>query len=193
MQPPKYDVIYADPPWSYRGRKQFGFAGDVGVDSGGSIKQYPTMKINEIAALAVQNITADNALLFMWIPGPLLPDGLFIGKCWGFEYKRDAFVWNKLVTNPGYYTLSQIETCYVFKRGNIPQPRGTRNERQYLETHELTNLLTIEQYIKQRRGRHSAKPAEVRDRITCMFPTQEKIELFARERVEGWDAWGNEV
>ena len=187
-----YDIIYADPPWSYRGRKQFGFAGDVGVDTGGAVHHYKTMSVKEICDLRVQEIAADDALLFMWIPGPLLPDGLAVGEAWDLVYARDAFVWNKMITNPGYYTLSQIETCYVFKHGKIPQPRGVRNARQLVETLEYTDL-EFEQYLEQRRGKHSAKPAEVRDRITRMFPTQRKIELFARGNATGWDVWGDEV
>jgi N6-adenosine-specific RNA methylase IME4 len=99
-------------------------------------------------------------------------------KAWGFAYKTIAFVWDKQKVNPGYYTMSQCEICLVGKKGTIPAPRGTRNERQFLS---------------EMRGRHSTKPDEIRKRIERMFPTQKKIELFARETVEGWDAWGNEV
>jgi N6-adenosine-specific RNA methylase IME4 len=74
--------------------------------------------------------------------------------------------------------MSQTEFVLAATRGNIPKPRGARNVRQFLS---------------ERRTKHSRKPKEVRDRIEAMFPTQRKIELFARERVPGWDAWGNEV
>ena len=87
-------------------------------------------------------------------------------------------MWDKERVNPGFYTMSQCELCLIGKRGKIPQPRGARN---------------VRQLIKSLRGRHSEKPAEVRARIDRMFPTQRKIELFARERVRGWDAWGDEV
>ena len=96
----------------------------------------------------------------------------------GFSWATVAFVWNKLRTNPGFYTLSQCELCLVFKRGRIPQPRGARNVRQYLEAE---------------RGVHSAKPDEVRVRIAEMFPDQSKIELFARTHHPGWHAWGLEA
>ncbi|MDE2802344.1 MAG: MT-A70 family methyltransferase, partial [Chloroflexota bacterium] len=76
------------------------------------------------------------------------------------------------------YTLSQCELCLVFKRGRIPFPRGSRNERQL---------------ITARRGHHSAKPEEARRRIERMFPRQAKIELFARRRAPGWEAWGLEL
>ena len=74
--------------------------------------------------------------------------------------------------------MSQCEMCLIFKRGNIPQPRGARNVRQFLSC---------------KRGGHSEKPWLIRDRITEMFPTQSRIELFARQSFPGWDAWGNEV
>ena len=177
-----YDVIYCDPPWSYRGRKQFGFAGDVGVCSGGAVQHYQTMSVDDLCALPVESIAAEDALLFMWMTSPCLPDGMRVMAAWGFTWATIAFVWDKSGgqsggTNPGYYTMSQVEICAVGKRGRIPQPRGSRNERQM---------------VTERRGKHSAKPAEVRERITRMFPLQRRVELFARERVAGWDAWGNE-
>ncbi len=80
--------------------------------------------------------------------------------------------------NPGHYTLSQCELCLVFRRGRIPTPRGSRNERQL---------------VAAPRGAHSEKPAEVRRRIERMFPGQKKIELFARTRAPGWEAWGRDA
>jgi N6-adenosine-specific RNA methylase IME4 len=99
-------------------------------------------------------------------------------KAWGFDYKTIAFVWDKQKTNPGYYTLSQVEICLVGKKGKFPTPRGSRKERQFLS---------------EMRGVHSKKPDEIRQRITKMFPTQKKLELFARQTSDGWDVWGNEV
>lgn len=178
LPPGPFDIVYADPAWNYRGRKQFGFAGDVGIDSGGAVMHYETMRVDEICALPVQSIAARNSLLFLWVPSPLFPDGLRVMEAWGFSWGTIAFGWDKQRTNPGYYTLSQLEICCVGKRGSIPRPRGSRNERQF---------------VSQLRGKHSAKPDEVRRRITRMFPTQRKIELFARERVSGWEAWGKEA
>jgi N6-adenosine-specific RNA methylase IME4 len=74
--------------------------------------------------------------------------------------------------------MTQTEPVLCFKKGKIPQPRGTRNERQVVEA---------------MRGRHSEKPREVQERITRMFPSQRKLEMFARESYPGWDCWGNEV
>lgn len=183
-----FDIIYADPPWDYRGRKQFGFAGDVGVDSGGAIHHYNTMKLSELCELPVARIASDDALLYMWVTGPMLQDALAVMNAWAFDFATVAFVWNKLKTNPGYYTLSQAEFVLVGKHGRIPQPRGTRNERQWLSISENDALVWDEQ-----RGRHSAKPGEIRRRIEAMHPTQSKVELFAREQVPGWTAWGDQL
>ena len=99
-------------------------------------------------------------------------------KAWGFEYKTIAFVWEKQKPNPGYYTMSTVEICIVGKKGNIPTPRGIRNARQFLS---------------EKRTQHSKKPDEIRNRITQMFPTQKKLEMFARNATEGWSVFGNEV
>ena len=80
--------------------------------------------------------------------------------------------------NPGQYTLSNCELCLVFKRGRIPRPRGARN---------------IQQLIRAQRKTHSEKPLEVMYSIEKMFPTQDKIELFARRKYDGWSVWGLDV
>ena len=135
------------------------------------------MRTADIKALPVERIAADDGLLFMWATSLHLEQAMEVGRAWGFRYRAIGFNWVKDRTLPGAYTLPQTELCLVFKRGRIPQPRGARNVRQLVE---------------EPRGRHSEKPAEVRDRIDLMFPSQSKIELFARSRHPGWAAWGNE-
>ncbi len=102
---------------------------------------------------------------FLWTTGPQLSNSIELGTEWGFEYKTVAFVWDKMIHNPGRYTLSQTEFCLVFKKGRIPSPRGE----------------------------HSEKPEIVIEGITKMFPEQKKIELFARKNFIGWDNWGLEI
>jgi N6-adenosine-specific RNA methylase IME4 len=169
-----YGILYADPPWDYKGQTQF--MGDNPTSS--AERHYPTMTLAELKTLDVGAVCADDALLFLWSSSPHLPQALDLLSAWGFAYATVAFVWDKQRANPGYYTLSQCELCVVGKRGRIPQPRGARNVRQFLS---------------EMRGEHSAKPAEVRRRIEAMFPTQRKLELFARTAADGWDCWGNEV
>jgi N6-adenosine-specific RNA methylase IME4 len=181
-----FDIIYADPPWHYGGKLQFDKSSksadhiDISRNifiSSASFK-YPTLKLNELMQMPIREITKDDCLLFMWATNPHLAHAISLGQGWGFEYKTVAFVWDKMNHNPGKYTLSNCELCLVFKRGRIPQPRGARN---------------IQQLIRSPRRSHSMKPDEVRDAIEKMFPTQDRIELFARQESEGWTAWGLDV
>lgn len=170
-----YAILYADPPWEY-GNVQH--AGKGKPTTGGAAEHYPTMTLEEMKALDVKGACADDALLFMWTSSPHLPQAIELMPAWGFEYVTVAFAWDKQRVNPGYYTMSQVELCLVGKRGRIPQPRGARN---------------VRQFVSELRGEHSEKPEEVRRRIEEMFPTQRKLELFARKEAPGWDCWGNEV
>ena len=174
----KYQVIYCDPPWDYKGQTQHGGKGKS--DTGSALAHYPTMKLPELIALKpmIDKLADDDCMLFMWTSSPHLDQAIDLIKGWGFKWATIGFVWDKQKVNPGFYTMSQCELCLIGKKGKIPKPRGARN---------------IRQFVSEMRGRHSAKPHEVRLRIEQMFPEQNKIELFARERVEGWDAWGNEV
>ena len=173
MTPPfpdkKYSVIYADPPYAYDANR---------LIRGNPELSYPTLTQKELCDLPISDISDNECLLFLWAVSPRLPQAIELGTIWGFDYKTVAFVWDKQLPLCGSYTLSQVEMCLVFKKGKIPKPRGKRNIRQFLSV---------------KKGRHSEKPYEVRHRITEMFPHHEKIELFARERFDGWDAWGNEV
>lgn len=173
----RFEIIYADPPWDYKGQRQHN--GEGGRDTGGAVVHYPTIRLEDLKRLAVPKIVSNNCLLFMWSSSPHLDQAIDLGKAWGFRWATIGFVWDKERVNPGFYTMSQCEVCLIFKRGKIPTPRGARN---------------IRQYLKVRRGEHSQKPIEVRKRIDAMFPTQAKIELFSREELQGkWISWGNEV
>ena len=182
----KYEIIYCDPPWDYGGKMKFDKSGkkDENINweknifiSAANFK-YPTLKIGELMRIPIREISNDDCLLFMWVTNPHLAQGIELGKAWGFDYRTVAFVWDKMNHNPGQYTVSYCELCLVFKRGRIPRPRGERN---------------IKQLIRVPRGEHSEKPIEVLKGIEKMFPTQNKIELFARHKPEGWDVWGLDV
>lgn len=171
----RFSILYADPPWQY-GNSQH--TGKGGKTSGGAETHYPTMSVAEIAALDVVDHVDDDALIFLWTSSPHLDQAIALMPAWGFRFVTVGFVWDKMATNPGSYTLSQCELCLIGKRGKIPQPRGARN---------------VRQLVRVPRGAHSAKPDEVRQRIEAMFPTQRKLELFARGKSPGWAAWGNEI
>lgn len=169
----KYAVIYADPPWGYRNRGTRAAAA----------RHYPTMGVDEIKALPVADIAAADCVLFLWATFPMLPEALETVRAWGFQYKTLAFCWAKRNRrSPGWFwglgnwTRSNPEVCLLAARG--------RPARASAAVHSL---------IEAPVGRHSAKPKEARTRIEALMGDVPRIELFARERAPGWDAWGDEV
>lgn len=181
-----YDVLLADPPWDYGGKMQYDrscikaenadFQRRIFLSAASFA--YPTLKLPALKALDVASVAAADAVLFLWTTGPQLANAVELGRAWGFAYKTVAFVWDKQAHNPGRYTLSQTEFVLVFRRGRFPEPRGARN---------------VRQLVSVPRGAHSEKPACVLEGISAMFPTQRKLELFARRPFPGWDSWGLEL
>lgn len=169
----KYSVIYADPPWGYRNR---------GTRAAAE-RHYRTMTLDEIKALPVEEMAKDDCVLFLWATFPCLPDALEVIRAWGFTYKTLAFCWVKRNRkSPGWFwglgnwTRSNPEVCLLATRG--------RPERISARVHSV-----IDAPVK----RHSEKPQESRERIVELMGDVPRIELFARQRTPGWDAWGDEV
>lgn len=177
----KYQVIYADPCWHYRGQVQHGGAGK-GYTSGANAF-YPTLTIADLCDMGptIKRLAdPEGCALYMWYSPPILEDAMRLMKEWGFKYKTCAFVWDKQRVNPGHYTMSQCEMVNVGTIRRIPVPRGARN---------------VRQFISEPRTSHSSKPVEVRNRIIQMHPLQQKIELFSRfdqslPTVGNFDDWG---
>ena len=171
----RYSVIYADPPWYYRDRATAGLRG-AGY-------KYPDMTNEQISALPVSDIAAENAILFLWVTWPKLPEVLPVINAWGFNYRTVAFVWVKrnlkttrLFWGMGNWTRANTEPCLLATRG--------RPKRVDAGVHQV---------VESPLARHSQKPAEVRERIVKLTGDVSRIELFAREAAPGWDAWGNEA
>ena len=128
----KFAIIYADPPWHYNGKMQFDkrstsketidLSKKIFISS--ACFKYPTLQLDELIKLRVQDIAAKDSLLFMWATNPFLDQAIELGTAWGFTYRTVIFIWNKMVHNPGKYNLSYCELCLLFKRGRIPTPRG---------------------------------------------------------------------
>lgn len=171
----KYNIIYADPAWQYKSKECLA---KKSILNGKLNYHYNTMTFEELKKIPVNKICEKDCLLFLWVVSPMLDNCIDVLKSWGFKYSTIGFIWNKERTNPGSYTMSECEICIIGKKGNIPKPRGKRN---------------VRQYVQEKRTEHSTKPHEVRKRIVDMFPTQKKIELFARQSVDGWDCWGLEA
>lgn len=178
-----YSIIYADPAWHYNNKGR-----------GAAENHYATMKVDEICALPVKRLARpEGAVLFMWATGPnLLIEAPRVIDAWGFKYKTVGFTWvkyheksEKRCVGGGYWTRSNPEFCLLAVSGKPPE-RIDRAVRQLVET-------GTEDVVLAPRGEHSAKPPEVRERIVQLLGDLPRVELFARERAAGWDAWGNEV
>lgn len=177
----KYNIIYADPPWAYRDKRT-----DYKM-SGGVTKYYKTMQTKELEEMGstIQSIAAEDCILFMWATFPNLIETLKTIKAWGFTYKTLGFSWiktNKKNGKPffgiGFYTKSNCEVCLIGIKG---KPSNL------IKSNKVSSCIISE------KREHSRKPDEARERIEQLVGQVPKIELFARQEVEGWDCWGNEV
>lgn len=172
----KYQIIYADPAWSYS-------ISDSVAGGRGQNTKYRCMRPVEIYNLPIQELCADDCVLFLWATYPMLPEALYTFTAWGFYYKTIAFTWikknKKANTNffgMGQWTRRNTEILLLGTKGK-PKPI----------THDISEI--IEHPIME----HSKKPSIVRDKIIELCGDIPRVELFAREQVSGWDVWGNEV
>lgn len=169
----RYSIIYADPPWAYRDK--------LPGPKRGAEKHYTTLTTEVLCGLAVSRLAAADSFLFLWATFPNIIPALRVMEAWGFQYKTCAFLWVKLDRSGkpsfgmGHYTRGGTEPCLLGIRGkphvvarNVP---GT---------------------IMAPRGSHSAKPPQVREQIVRLCGDVSRIELFARNSGEGWDATGLE-
>ena len=171
----KYGVIYADPPWSFKTYSE------KGKDRSPE-KHYPVLSIADIIRLPVDRIAKDNAVLLMWVIDPLLDQAFKVIDAWGFKYKTVGFTWAKsnktkpgFFTGLGYWTRGNPEMCLLATKG---KPKRLSKSVPHL-------------VIDQRRE-HSKKPDIMYKHIENLLEGP-YIELFARQKVSGWDAWCNEV
>ncbi len=183
-----YGVLYADPPWQFHNWSHRG-------EGKGAAQHYDCLTLEQICDLPVSEIVADDAALFMWVVQPMLPEALRVINAWGFEFKTVAFAWvkmkstwtnHKLFYDPadvaprlglGYHTRSGFEQCWLAVRG-----KGYKRRAQ-----------SVPQVLHAPLREHSRKPDEVAARIETLVGDVPRIELFARSRRPGWDAWGNQV
>lgn len=173
----KYQIIVMDPPWDYNNLQVSGNK----KSKTGAISHYQVMKTKDIYnefKNYINEISDDNCLIFMWTTAAFLEQAILLGNQFGFKYVHMPFVWDKINHNPGFYTLNYCEFVLCFKKGKIPTPRGSRKEKQ---------LVSI------KRTKHSEKPDEVYNRIYNMFPTLNKLEMFARKERKYFDVVGNEI
>jgi len=176
----KYKVILADPPWRFQTYSEKG-RGRCPDGSVGAF-HYSTMSLEEIKALPVAEWAAPNCTLFLWGTNPLLPQALEVMAAWGFTYKTKAFCWVKKTKwgkehiGTGYYTRANPEDCWLGTRGKPKRVSAS-----------------VRQLIHARVREHSRKPDEIYGRIEELMGDVPRLEMFARQKWPGWDAWGLET
>lgn len=179
-----YRTIMADPPWMEQG---------AGKIKRGADRHYALMPTKDIAALPVYEWAADQSHLYLWVTNNFLPDGLVVLRAWGFRYitKIDWFKGDidddapvakmsdeDLQIGLGQYFRGVTESCLFGVRGDVEwrkTPGGTRAQGRT--------------GFHAPRTTHSTKPVYVR-MVSERVSHGPRLEMFARERFEGWDAWG---
>lgn len=169
----KYQIIYADPPWVYKDKSK--------SHGGGAESHYVCTPTDELSKLCVP--ADNNSVCLMWVTYPQLEEGLKLLKTWRFKFKTVAFTWVKtnkdgsIYMGMGRHTRANAEICLLGVRGKgLPRINAG-----------------IYQTQLHARTRHSEKPKAFRSDIERLYGNATRIELFARQKTEGWDVWGNEV
>jgi N6-adenosine-specific RNA methylase IME4 len=178
----KYRTIVADPPWRYRWTKGIT---TKGFHPSTAEAQYPTMSLDEIAALDFSSVIDRDAHLYMWVTNPILceqrahdgPNPVAIARQWGFEPKT-LLTWLKGENGAGmgFFFRGDTEHVLFCVRGNLPIPAAVRRSNVF----------------RGARGGHSEKPNSFLDLVEQVSPGP-YLELFARRQRLGWDTWGNEA
>ena len=173
-----YSCLVIDPPWFYQLRTK--------DETHRNRIPYPPMKIEEILALPIPDLCdPGGAVLWLWYTNNHMIEASDCLCHWGFDLKT-ILTWEKVSKSgqtrigTGHWLRNCTEHCALAVKGKVPS---------FLHSKTLTNQPTI---IKAERREHSRKPEEFYQLVEH-FCLGSKLELFARQRREGWDCWGNEV
>jgi N6-adenosine-specific RNA methylase IME4/ParB-like chromosome segregation protein Spo0J len=166
----KFPVILADPPWRF----QHPMSSATQLET----NHYPTLSLDQICALPVRDLAADDSILFLWTPASLVAHAVSVIGEWGFSYRTCA-IWDKGRIGMGCWFLAQHEVLLLATHGKPPTP---------MPKDRVSSIIRA-----PREQRHSKKPPIVHDLIERWYPGIRKLELFARQRRDGWTAWGMEV
>ena len=183
----KYNIIYADPPWSYEDKANAG--------KRGAGHKYPTQSQEWICNLPVKELSAEDCILFLWVTMPHLNKVMEVIEAWGFTYKTCGFNWVK--TNKGFPTqqTSFLPQDIIATFWGMGSWTRANSELCLLATKGKPQRVSssVQQVVLENIREHSRKPDCVRDRIVELCGDLPRIELFAREKIVGWDVWGNET
>lgn len=171
----QYGLILADPAWDYRDKCNSG--------NRGASHKYHCPPIEELKALDIQGIAAPDCLLAMWWVGPMPLEAVGLAQAWGFTLKNmTGFTWvkrtkhGKRAFGMGHYTRGNAENCLFAVRGKVKRVSAS-----------------VSQLIEAPIREHSRKPDEQYERLEALMGDIPRLELFARRKRDGWDAFGNEI
>lgn len=172
-----YRTILADPPWRFTNR-----TGKVAPEHK-RLNRYDTLSFKEIMEMPVSLVAGESCHLYLWIPNALLPEGLEVMRAWGFQYKSNL-IWHKVRKDGGpdgrgvgFYFRNTTEIVLFGIRGRMRTLAPGRSQVNILRT---------------QKKEHSRKPDELYELIEKCSPGP-YLEIFARGKRTGWDAFGNQA
>jgi N6-adenosine-specific RNA methylase IME4 len=175
----KYRVIYSDPAWQFSNKKTGGSMASAAE------QKYTVTSIDDMCELPVADLCDDDCLLVMWYVGSMPDEALKLARAWGFRVVNiNGFVWDKETKKGldyfgmGFTTRASTESALIGVKGKLGN---------------LIKSHSVRAKIRAKVGEHSEKPQEFRDAIEKLCGNVPRIELFARNKVDGWDRWGNEA
>ena len=180
MSDKTYDIILADPPWSYTGAQD---------KWGAAAKFYDTMTDDDLLNFPMRSLMHDKSILFLWCTSPRLDFSIDCIRSYGLTYRGMAFVWVKTKKDGSPMGACGVRpsivksiTEYVIAASPVKTGRPMK----------LSDESVVQTVFAPREA-HSQKPIEVQEKIEKLYPNASRLELFARNKIPGWDAWGNEV
>lgn len=185
----KYQVICADPPWGFGDKlKKMKRKVKRSADS-----QYKTMTIDQISTMPVKDVVdPEGCLLALWVPSSMLEDGLKVMHAWGFSL-RQTYVWVKLKkdhskeSDPNNST--RVGMGRLFRQSHEIALIGIHGKSVYKN---LKNKAQRSVGFDLNEG-HSIKPETLHNRLDLMFPSANKLELFARRIRPNWTCLGDGI
>lgn len=194
-----YKLVLSDPPWLFKNWSAD--APKMTHDrTRGANKWYPTENVEDICKLVPP--TEKDAILLIWGLSSHLKELIQVTEAWGFTLKTKAWSWVKMTKNMekprigmGYWTRQATEDCWLATKGKPKAPLYRGEPAVIVTTEWLDYPMVFEDtLLAPKQKRHSQKPIEQYAKIDRLFPDlYPRLEMFAREKQEGWDVFGNEV
>ena len=173
-----YSLLYIDPPW----RQSKGGKKSVRPNSSGKELDYSVLNLEQIEYIIqkASDLTTDSSIMFLWTIDKYLFEAEEIAK--KLDYKLHArMIWNKVTGIPAAFTIryGHEYLLYLYKGKLIKVAKEERGKIHSVFTEQVT--------------KHSKKPEIAYQIIERLYPDTKKLELFARNKRNGWDSWGNEI